>query len=361
MENYTMTNPRNEILFTIQLPKKTEDGELTKAGNIIRSILQFDIQLPALFFWEKENGEYNIHDGKQRILSLYYFIKPNKDINIITRLHGKEYGYIGLEKEQREKLLDYKFDIVVKKGKPEQEENSFYLINTNSEPLTDYESLRGMFHGTWIYEFEKYLEAKSKVIDKIVKIGRGLQSILFLYNCFGLLGEKDAPLRVRTYLRGIRNNSFEQQDYDLDKIIEIFAEFSKITSVKDEKAIQVASYIVAKGWDKDKIMDYYRKRMREINDIKSWKMETHRVAITRLIQDNIECDGKRLFTDEDKSVLYKRSQRCAEIGCSISSYKELETDHFTPWSKGGSTILGNAQLLCKLHNASKCDEDGVKG
>ena len=102
--------------------------------------------------------------------------------------------------------------------------------------------------------------------------------------------------------------------------------------------------------------------MRKANDVKSWKIETHKTAISKLIQDDIECDGLRLFSDNDKSELYKRSQRCAEANCQVTNYKELEVDHIDPWSKGGRTILGNARLLCKSHNASKGnDEDGVKG
>ena len=168
--HYDQSTQRNFIYFTIN--QTTDDGDLTKAGNVIRSILQFDIQLPALYFWDNGNGEYNIHDGKQRILSIYYFLKPTSKINVVTRLNGREVTFKGLSEEQQNRLLDYKFDIVVKKGTPEQEETSFYMINTNSIPLTDYESLRGMFHGTWIYEFEQFLDAKSRVIDNIKKIGR---------------------------------------------------------------------------------------------------------------------------------------------------------------------------------------------
>ena len=357
--HYDQSNKRNFIYFSIN--QKTEDGDITKAGNVIRSILQFDIQLPALYFWDTGNGEFNIHDGKQRILSIYYFLKPTSKINVVTRLFGREITKEGLTKEQEEKLLNYKFDVVVKQGNNEEEESSFYLINTNSVPLTDYESLRGMFHGTWIYEFEQYLEAKSKVIDSIKKIGRGEQALQFLYNCFGLLGDKTAINKVRDNLRTVRNHPFNSGEYKLDKIIEIYSEFIKITGVNSEKSILVANFITNKGWDKDIILDYYRRIMRNPNDVAKWKFETHRTAICKLIQDKIECDGKRLFSDDDKSSLYRRSQKCSEADCLIKNYKELEVDHIEPWSKGGRTIIDNAKLLCKSHNASKGDEDGVKG
>lgn len=35
---------------------------------------------------------------------------------------------------------------VSQKGTPEQEKTSFYIINTNSTPLTNYESLHVRFH-----------------------------------------------------------------------------------------------------------------------------------------------------------------------------------------------------------------------
>ena len=72
--------------------------------------------------------------------------------------------------------------------------------------------------------------------------------------------------------------------------------------------------------------------------------------------------GKRLFNDDDKSVVYKKSQKCCYPGCTITNYNDLEKDHITPWSKGGRTIVDNLQLLCKTHNAAKgVDEDGIKG
>jgi len=358
--HYDQSTQRNFIYATIDID--SEDGKISKAGNVIRSILQFDIQLPALFFWDLENGEYNIHDGKQRVLSIYHFIKPNNEITVVTRINGRETSYRGLTSDQQNKLLNYTFDIVTKKGTSEQEEVSFDLINRNAESLTEYESLRGMMHGTWIYEFEKYLDSKAKVTDKISKIGRGEQAIKFLYNCFGLLGDRNAVLKIRGYLRNIRTNTFNPKDYQMDETIELYSEFKKITSVDDEKSILVASYIISVKWDKNIITDYYRKIIRNRNDVKSWKIDTHKMAIKKLIQENIECDGQRLFTDDDKSSKYKVSQKCVELNCTKTNYNELEKDHVTPWSKGGRTILSNLQLLCKTHNASKgADEDGVKG
>jgi 5-methylcytosine-specific restriction endonuclease McrA len=37
----------------------------------------------------------------------------------------------------------------------------------------------------------------------------------------------------------------------------------------------------------------------------------------------------------------------------ILNFSEMDADHVTAWSKGGSTIMKNCQMLCKTHNRSK--------
>ena len=37
----------------------------------------------------------------------------------------------------------------------------------------------------------------------------------------------------------------------------------------------------------------------------------------------------------------------------IWDLKEMDADHVTAWSKGGSTDIDNCQMLCKTHNRAK--------
>ena len=37
-------------------------------------------------------------------------------------------------------------------------------------------------------------------------------------------------------------------------------------------------------------------------------------------------------------------------------FEEMEGDHIKPWSKGGHTVLGNCQMLCKGCNGKKTDK-----
>ncbi len=35
------------------------------------------------------------------------------------------------------------------------------------------------------------------------------------------------------------------------------------------------------------------------------------------------------------------------------SMEEMDADHVTAWSKGGSTNINNCQMLCETHNRAK--------
>lgn len=360
--NYNQSTQRKFVYASIeaQLPC----GKTTKSGSLINAILEEGIQLPAVYFWyNTETGKLNIHDGKQRLLSLYYFIQPNSQYDISTIRNGKPTIFDALSDKDQEKLLNYTFDIVERSGTSVEEERSFYLINTNSVNLTSYECISGMLHGTFLSEFESYIDCMSKTMDYVNPVNRGEQAYKFLLAMFNLHDSKKAAsndksmLNLSDAIRPLRNNIFEAKDFSFNEIIYVFNELSRATKIKEDRAIAIATYIVRSGYRADDIVDYYRRCMKEINDISSWDIATHKTFIDAFV-NGLQLDPQRNFTKDIKDELYRRSPRCAHISddgtrCAESAYNKLEVDHILPWSKGGRTKLDNAQLLCKSHNTSK--------
>ena len=342
-------------------------GKTTKSGSLIHSILEYDIQLPAVYFWHNtDTGHLNIHDGKQRLLSLYYFINPTPNINFTTIRNGKAMNFNALSSADQDKLLNYTFDIVERTGTSEEEEKSFYLINTNSVNLTSYECLSGMLHGTFLTQFENFVEHLAKTMDQVKPIGRGEQAYKLLLTMFDLCDSKKAASNDKSMLllcdriRPLRDNWFDPKSFSFDEILQVFNEFSRVTKVKEDRALAVAAYIVRKNYEADDVINLYRKSMKGINDIGSWDVDTHKTFIDYFVENGYSAslDPKRNFDKEIKDQLYARSNCCAHIDdngnhCTETNYSKLEVDHITPWSKGGRTILANAQLLCKHHNTSK--------
>ena len=342
-------------------------GKTTKSGSLIHSILEYDIQLPAVYFWHNtDTGHLNIHDGKQRLLSLYYFINPTPNINFTTIRNGKAMNFNALSSADQDKLLNYTFDIVERTGTSEEEEKSFYLINTNSVNLTSYECLSGMLHGTFLTQFENFVEHSAKTMDQVKPIGRGEQAYKLLLTMFDLCDSKKATSNDKSMLllcdriRPLRDNWFDPKSFSFDEILQVFNEFSRVTKVKEDRTLSVAAYIVRKNYEADDVINLYRKSMKGINDIGSWDIDTHKTFIDYFVENGYSAslDPKRNFDKEVKDQLYARSNCCAHIDdngnhCTETNYSKLEVDHITPWSKGGRTILANAQLLCKHHNTSK--------
>jgi hypothetical protein len=362
---YNQSTQRKFIYADLEV--QLDCGKTTKAGSVIHSILEYGIQLPAVYFWDNtETKQLNIHDGKQRLLSLYYFINPTPAINFTTIRNGKSMNFVALSAADQAKLLDYKFDVVYRAGTSAEEEQSFDLINTNSVNLTQYECLSGMFHGTFLTGFENFVEHCSKTMDQVKPINRGEQAYKLLLAMFSIADSKKAPsadksrLLLNDRVRPLRQTWFDPKAFCFDEILQVFNEFARATKIKEDRAIAVATYIVRKGYDADDIINLYRKSMKGINDISSWDIDTHKTFIDYFVDSNYSAslDPQRNFSKDVKDELYARSNRCAYVDasgvcCSETNYSKLEVDHITPWSKGGRTILANAQLLCKHHNTSK--------
>ena len=77
----------------------------------------------------------------------------------------------------------------------------------------------------------------------------------------------------------------------------------------------------------------------------------------------------RIFDEATKKYVYTRQTEEAKMQgksncpyCALGqdanskriwTVKEMDADHVTAWSRGGSTTVENCQMLCKHHNRAK--------
>lgn len=368
--NYNQSTQRKFVYADMDAQLDGYNGKVTKAGSLIHSILEEDIQLPAVYFWHNtETKSLNIHDGKQRLLSIYYFINPTPQFTINTVRNGKGTNFAALSQADKDKLLNYTFDIVERSGTSAEEERSFYLINTNSVNLTAYECVSGMLHGNYLTGFENYIDRLAVTKTVIKPIHRGEQAYRFLLTMFDIadskktLGADPAIINLCDAIRDLRNNTFDPKRQRFNEILELFADLATVTKnskIKEERLLAVAAYVIRKNYLALDIKQLYERSVAQRNDIASWDLATHKTFIDYFVENNYAAslDPQRNFTKDIKDQLYAQSGRCANVDtsgnlCTETNYSKLEVDHITPWSKGGRTILGNAQLLCKHHNTSK--------
>ena len=67
-----------------------------------------------------------------------------------------------------------------------------------------------------------------------------------------------------------------------------------------------------------------------------------------------EKDTRRIFSEEQRRVIWARSEnkRCARCGAPLT-FEDFTIDHVVPHSRGGKTLLANAEILCRSCNSSK--------
>ncbi len=63
----------------------------------------------------------------------------------------------------------------------------------------------------------------------------------------------------------------------------------------------------------------------------------------------------RAFSEKVKRRVYEQQKGICAKCLGVFDYGQMEADHVTPWSRGGTTTIENCQLLCRDCNRRKSD------
>ena len=109
----------------------------------------------GVMFWNKkeEDGFFEVLDGQQRLLSLCFYLAgkfcyPEDSKNGVF--------FHNLAENLQEKFLDYKLDVYICEGKPNEKINWFRTINVAGLVLTEQEMRNAMFAGPWVSDAKKW-------------------------------------------------------------------------------------------------------------------------------------------------------------------------------------------------------------
>ena len=80
-------------------------------------------------------------------------------------------------------------------------------------------------------------------------------------------------------------------------------------------------------------------------------------AVRAVIHGGHRPDPQRTFSKTERAVILSRAgHRCEEYSWLLGrcpATESLEADHVHPHSRGGATVVGNGQALCRRHNTQK--------
>lgn len=336
---------------------------------VIDSLLK-GYPIGLLYFVETDDNKYEILDGQQRITSIGRYITnwfswiDNNDI---------PYKFNSLNEDQKKKILETKLTIYICKGDETEIKDWFKTINIQGKPLTNQELLNAIYSGSFVSK-AKYVFSNSKNanLHKWLSYANGdvkRQGLLEIalewvskewahtgnleqYMCEHRHDENIKELEI--YFKDVINwvstvfkdVNPEMKNIDWGKMYEKYHKNPYNPNDTSQKLKELYS-------------DYYVKDKKGCYEyiLNGCRTEDLKLLNIRLFDEPTKAAKYHQQTEEAKRNNTSNCPMCVMENLSNKSkiwgIKDMDADHVTAWSKGGSTDISNCQMLCKTHNRMK--------
>ena len=332
-----------------------------KQALVIDSIYN-GIPLPAFYLWQREDGKLEVLDGKQRIEAIKKFKQGNLLYN------GKTWKAYAYDSDLQQVVDNTELTTIICNGTEEKKREIFNRINTLGVALSKFEVLNGLYHGNYIEGLNDYFAHDTNVRKVLpnATVDRGDNKYHLLEYIYYVRYNRAFPKRseLHDYVQQHKDESFNEDFKKIKPYIsfirDVFGDVSKIGStLKFKLAVEYLKDRTIWLQHKDDICKECNSFIKSEGYKLSQTKEKDIEAMILGIVGNMRVDSKRLFTTDDKSELLSRLQpneqglyECNQCHQHFNA-DELTVDHIKPWSKGGRTVLSNAQLLCRACNSRK--------
>lgn len=338
------------------------DGK--KEIAVIDSMLK-DYPIGLIYFNEPEQGKYEILDGQQRITSIGRFVTGKF---AIKDKFGMEQYFSGLTHEEQGKILNYRLLIYICNGSEKEIKEWFETINIAGVPLNKQELLNATHSGPFVTLAKAtFSNSRHPHLQKwscYINGNANRQDILHTALAWVAKGEEN----IGGYMSLHRyENSIEELKTYFDTVIEwaktLFGE-----PKNDMRGLEWGDF-----YERYHSNSYNPAQIQKrVNELYEDEFVINKRGIFEYVLGG-EIDAKllniRIFEDSVKKTVYTRqTNEARELGISncpdcakghenvrtkIYKFSEMDADHVTAWSKGGSTDISNCQMLCKTHNRAK--------
>lgn len=329
---------------------------------VINSVLK-GYPLGLIYFVEQSEGKYEVLDGQQRITSLGRFV-TNKFA--IKDANGMQQYFSGLNKDKQQLILDTKLTIYICRGKEQEIKEWFRTINIAGVPLVNQELLNAIYSGPFITAAK---EEFSNSLNSFVQKRRAF-----------IKGDVKRQAHLETALKWVSKGNIEaymsKHRYD-NNIIELKTYVKAVIEWVEAVFVKIRPEMCGLEWGE--LYETYHKTQ--------YDFEQLRKRVSELYEDEYVTDKKgifeyilskeekkqllniRIFDEKTKKKVYAKQTAkaeakhisncpfCAQMDGAnktrIYKFPEMDADHVTAWSKGGSSDESNCMMLCKTHNRSK--------
>lgn len=329
---------------------------------VIDSVLK-GYPLGVIYFVRTADGRYEVLDGQQRITSLGRFCTGKlgiKDNNGLPQSIGSIAG------EVKERFLNTQLMIYECEGSESEIKEWFRTINIAGIPLNTQELLNAVYSGPFVTAaksvFSNSQNAKMQMWTAYISGAANRQDIL------ATALEWVSQGRTEEYMRDHRFNS---------DITETVNYFNSVIDWARSVFPLIENEMRGLPWG-----EYYEKyhnrpynpteMVQRVRELYADPYVKNRRGIYEFLLGG-ERDTKlldvRIFDEATRRAVYAQQTEAAKsagksncpycaIGHDANARKiwklnEMDADHVTAWSKGGTTSADNCQMLCKHHNRAK--------
>lgn len=333
---------------------------------VIESVLK-GYPLGLIYFNKIGEDKYEVLDGQQRITSLGRFLTDK--FPLISGSNLPHYFH-RMPTDEQDKINETKLTIYICEGEESEIKEWFRIINIVGIPLNQQETLNAVYSGPFVTRAkEEFSNSQNSNIQKWNAYIKG--DVLrqdFLHVALQWVCKSTDEKVIGNYMSNHR---------DSDDISELKSYFTSVIDWVSSVFIDVEPEM--RGLDWGRLFETYHKNPYDPTAVSAKVRELYadpavnkRSGIFEYVLGGCK-DHKlleiRIFEESTKKAVYAKQTTDAKTSgksncplCAIGSdnnstriwkYNEMDADHVTAWSKGGSTDISNCQMLCKTHNRAK--------
>ena len=329
---------------------------------VIDSLLK-GYPLGLIYFNKVDAKKVEVLDGQQRITSFGRFVT---DGFAIVDADGMQQYFGGLPVDQQKKILESEILVYECSGTETEIKQWFKTINTVGVPLNNQELLNAIYSGPFVTAGKA--EFSNSQNANIAKWGAYVK---------GTVNRQDFWERALDWVsKGDVDEYMSKHRFDKEiKGVRLY--FNTVIDWVSGLFLLVEREMCGLEWGR--LYEQYHKKPyspakigTQVEDLYGDPCVNNRKGVYEYILGGSK-DAKlldvRVFSEAESHSAYAKQSRAAKkngkSNCPLCAhgrdankskiwlFADMEADHVTPWSKGGSTVASNCQMLCTTHNRAK--------
>lgn len=320
----------------------------------------------GLIYFNDGGSHLEVLDGQQRITSIGRFVTGKFAI----KCDGKEQTFSSLAPEDRAKIMDSQLLVYVCSGTEPEIKQWFKTINIAGEPLNDQELANALYSGSFVTAAKAYFSNSGNALQQkwaaYVKGDPKRQDVLAVALSW-IAASKEVS--IDRYMADHRHDKSidELKGYFTSVIDWIGSVFSRSPD-KEMRGLEWGRL-----YEEHHCKPYNAVAIEaRLVDLRSDPAVHNLKGIYEFVlggETQTQLLNVRLFDEKTVRLAYQQQTSSAEVTgksncplCAVGhvanatkiwALKEMDADHVSAWSKGGSTDISNCEMLCVTHNRAK--------